>query len=255
MSESEEATGPYQRAMSLRKRSQNDEKAANVFTDSSAEEIETFEDERVELLHETADATSALGASRPTYQGSAMETRDDDEKKGHRFGTIRKLLGRGKGDHGTEKRKSIVARRSVSKARRLRRKSGTAGGHSKHSRPEAENVSKTTRKGGPHVSIHKRENDNKDSQDEVASQMPFEPTLSAKALIAAAEARDKDNVNKTGALKKELLKRKADAIADDAKAPRSVRRKSIKHNYRTNRSFLFRRQVNVAATKKKLGLI
>ena len=241
--------------MSLRKKSQNDEKAASVFTDSSADEVETFEDERVELLHGTADSTSALGASRANHEGLAMEARDDHEKKGHRFGTIRKLLGKGKGDHSTERRKSVVARRSVSKARRLRRKSGTAGGHAKHSRPEAEHVSKTTQKGGPHVSVHKRENDTKGSQDDVASKMPSERTLSAKALIAAAEARDKENESKSGVLRKELLKRKADAIADDAKAQRSVRRKSIKHNYRTNRSFLFRRQVNVAATKKKLGLL
>ena len=252
VSESEEATGPYQRAMTLRKRTQNNEKESNVFTDSSAEELETFEDESSKPLYRESGAATVLGADEAVNEKPVIAARNDDEKKGHRFGAIRKLLGKGRGDHGSERRKSIAARRSVSKARRLRRKSGTSGGQLSHARPETEDVKK---KSGLYTSVYKKERSATSSQDEASSQMPSERTLSAKALIAAAEARDMETLSKTGAAKKDLLKRKADAISDDAKAQRSVRRRSIKPNYRTNRSFLFRRQVNVAATKKKLGLI
>ena len=250
VSESEEATGPYQRAMTLRKRTQNDDKVSNVFTDSSAEELETFEDEGSKLLHRAPGAATA--SNEAVNEQPTIATRNDDEKKGHRFGAIRKLLGKGRGDHGSERRKSIAARRSVSKARRTRRKSGASGGQLSHSRPDTEDVKKNNK---PYTTVYKKERSAISSQDEASSQMPSERTFSAKALIAAAEARDMETVSKAGAAKKDLLKRKADAISDDAKAQRSVRRRSIKPNYRTNRSFLFRRQVNVAATKKRLGLI
>ena len=251
VSESEEVTGPYHRAMNLRRRSQKDQEVSNVFTDSSTEDLDTFEEESTRLLD---GASSSLGSSKTKQGIVSVGARGDDEKKGHRFGAIKKLLGKGR-DHGAEKRKSIVARRSVSKARKLRRKSGTSGGQSNELRPEAESSVRTRQKADPQALACRKEFNGKHSQDECASKIPFERTVSAKALIAAAEAREKEKTNKSAVAKNDLLKRKADAMGDDTKAARSVRRKSIKRSYRTNRSFLFRRQVNVTATKKKLGLI
>ena len=237
--------------MSLRKRTQGSETLSDVFTCSSAEELDTFEDERNQLLDKPPIAAPAQAA----HGGSATETRNNETKKVHKVGAFRRLLGKGRGDHDAERRKSVAARRSLSKARRLRRKSGARGSQSSQSQPETECLIEASKVSGASTSTGKRPGDTKSSRDQSGSKEPVERILSAKELIAAAEARDKENASRGAAAKHDSLKRKADAVADDAKTTRSVRRKSIKPNYRTNRSFLFRRQVTIAATKRKLGLL
>lgn len=244
VSENEEATGPYQRAMTLRKRTQNSDNLSDVMMGSSAEELDVFDDESQGLIQKPT--CSVTNVPKTVHNESVAATKTDDVKKTHRFGTIRRILGKGRADHDSEKRKSIAARKSISKARRIRRKSGTTGSQSSQSQPETEITVKTTHA----APLPRRYEETKTTRDQKEAKAPPERALTAKELIAAAEARS----NQMGIGKADSLKRKADAIADDSKA-RSVRRKSIKRNYRTNRSFLFRRQVNVAATKRRLGLI
>lgn len=254
VSESEEEAAPYQRALVLRKRAQNSEDQVEVYTASSAEEIDVFEDESQQLLDKLPCA-SVQGSS-DVCNEVTMPAAKADAKKMHKFGTFRRLLGKGRGDHDVERRKSIAARKSISKARRMRRKSGATGSQSSQSQPESE--VKTTQGYNASVVGHKRRVKEKKSHDQDQLKVPSDRPLSAKELIAAAEDRDKQqHAIAVSSAKADSLKRKADDVmADELKTSRSVRRKSIiKRNYRTNRSFLFRRQVNVAATKRKLGLL
>ena len=183
-----------------------------------------------------------------------------DGKKHHKGGVMRRILGRGRGDHDGERRKSVAARKSLIKARRMRRKSG-AGSRSSQSQPEdKESTTMLPKDGHGSITVRKKHSKTRamEDQERTIFKVPAAPAedkvkKSAKELIAAAEARQAKE-GKHGTKKSETLKRKADDIGEDTKSSRSVRRKSIVRNYRTNRSFLCRRQFTVAAAKRKLGI-
>ncbi len=243
---------PYQRAMALRKRNQSSE-LSDVFS-SSTEALDAFEDSSQALINNKDIARHPrknvrAAGDRLGYK-HGLETKHE---KGH-GGVMRFLFGRGKGDNDIERRKSIVARKSLSRARRLRRKSG-AGSQSQPEEDDSaallnakENLQHvTTRKKLPREPVVKHETLVKKNSDEK------EGALSAKKLIAAAEARD--SRKSVIASRNETLKRKADVAMGEERSQRSVRRKSIKRSYLSNKSFLFRRQANIVAAKKKLGLL
>ncbi len=216
------------------------------------------------LLHDKEkhahDKHRALGHKHVHTSGDRLAYKhghDDKHAKGH-GGVMRFFFGRGKGDHvETERRKSVAARKSLSRARRLRRKSGL--GSQSKSEDEEKNSLLKHKENLKSVTVRKRPNreprtddSDRDAASTHVAKADDNEKRSAKELIAAAEARD---LRTAGASKTDSLKRKADDVISDERTSRSVRRKSIKRNYVTNKSFLYRRQANIAAVKRKLGLL
>ena len=262
-SEKEDTNEPYQRAMSLRKRNLSSDTMSDVFSEGSTEMLDAFDDSSDQLLktkkHGKHHASEYKHAKNVGSDRLGYKHHDEKHTKGH-TGVMRFLFGRGKVEHDVERRKSIAARKSISKARRVRRQSGAGS----QSQPEdKENAALLPQQDYRAVTVRKKPPRGPKSDALAWGSKPGATTKevndkttakTAKDLIAAAEARDYKNGIVAGSSNADSLKRKAEDMSSESKTSRSVRRKSIKRSYITNKSFLFRRQANIAETKKRLGL-
>eukprot|EP00794_Sanderia_malayensis_P015645 gene15645-17224_t len=246
-SDREEPVGPYQRAMSLRKRNQSSEQSEvfSTSTASSTEALDVFDDSHRVLLHDNKQprvdvqhhrvlghkhAHAHTSGDRLAYKHGGQDSKHNGNHGKSGGGVMRFLFGRGKtadaGEHHDahrEKRKSVAARKSLSRARRLRRRSGATSSQSKSEDEENLLLLKQRQGGLQSVTIRKRPNRHQVQNEETkASDKP-----SAKELIAAAEERDMRSAIEGTSSKSESLKRKADQMKDESKTATSSRLNNV----------------------------